>query len=288
MTGVQTCALPISMVVAGLIFLLAGFAFKLSVVPFHFWCPDVFEGATAEVNAFLSIASKAAALALLVRVALGLGMVPSLTGESKVAATLPAQAVVSTSTGSGLYSVADDPVTAEKPDAAKSAGDGAAAAAAPSAATSSPRSSAESLKILAPVRGFTAKLIAFIAIVTCTFGNLAAYGQTNIKRLFAYSTIAHAGYMMMAVPAILAAAGVGEEGRAVAAQGAAGDDNLRAIGSVQCAAGSADGGGARTGRVAASAATGGHGQGQQQGEQRHAQAGPDQPLPDVIQHHEPL
>src|SRR5436305_4358995 len=48
-----------------------GLAFKLSAVPFHFWCPDVFEGATAEVNAFLSIASKAAALALLVRVALG-------------------------------------------------------------------------------------------------------------------------------------------------------------------------------------------------------------------------
>ena len=37
----------------------------------HFWCPDVFEGATAEVNAFLSVASKAAALALLVRVAVG-------------------------------------------------------------------------------------------------------------------------------------------------------------------------------------------------------------------------
>ena len=40
-----------------------------------------------------------------------------------------------------------------------------------------------------------------IAAVTCTFGNLAAYGQTNIKRLLAYSTIAHAGYMMMAVAA---------------------------------------------------------------------------------------
>ncbi len=48
-----------------------GLAFKLSAVPFHFWCPDVFEGATAEVNAFLSVASKAAALALLVRVAIG-------------------------------------------------------------------------------------------------------------------------------------------------------------------------------------------------------------------------
>jgi NADH-quinone oxidoreductase subunit N len=53
------------------------------------------------------------------------------------------------------------------------------------------------------VRGFAAKLIALLAVLTCTFGNLAAYGQTNIKRLFAYSTIAHAGYMMMAVPAFL-------------------------------------------------------------------------------------
>ena len=34
-------------------------------------------------------------------------------------------------------------------------------------------------------------------MITCTFGNLAAYGQTNIKRMLAYSTIAHAGYMMM-------------------------------------------------------------------------------------------
>ena len=38
-----------------------GLAFKLSAVPFHFWCPDVFEGASAEVDAFLSVASKAAA-----------------------------------------------------------------------------------------------------------------------------------------------------------------------------------------------------------------------------------
>jgi NADH-quinone oxidoreductase subunit N len=61
---------------------------------------------------------------------------------------------------------------------------------------------------LEPVRDFLAKLVAFLAIITCTFGNLAAYGQTNIKRLMAYSTIAHAGYLMMAVPALLAAAGV--------------------------------------------------------------------------------
>ncbi len=55
---------------------MAGLAFKLSAVPYHFWCPDVFEGATAEVNAFLSVASKAAALGLLVRVAFGFGMSP--------------------------------------------------------------------------------------------------------------------------------------------------------------------------------------------------------------------
>ena len=46
-----------------------------------------------------------------------------------------------------------------------------------------------------------------IAAVTCTFGNLAAYGQTNIKRLLAYSTIAHAGYMIMAVAAAVQLAG---------------------------------------------------------------------------------
>ena len=48
---------------------------------------------------------------------------------------------------------------------------------------------------------------ALLAAVTCTFGNLAAYGQTNMKRLLAYSTIAHAGYMMMPVAAAVALAG---------------------------------------------------------------------------------
>ena len=60
---------------------------------------------------------------------------------------------------------------------------------------------------LSPVRSFIACLIALIAAVTCTFGNLAAYGQTNIKRLLAYSTIAHAGYMMMPVAAAVVLAG---------------------------------------------------------------------------------
>ena len=54
-----------------------GLAFKLSAVPFHFWCPDVFEGATAEVGAFLSVASKAAAMALAIRVVIGLGVLPA-------------------------------------------------------------------------------------------------------------------------------------------------------------------------------------------------------------------
>jgi NADH-quinone oxidoreductase subunit N len=45
--------------------------------------------------------------------------------------------------------------------------------------------------------------LGFIACLTTTFGNLAAYAQTNLKRLLAYSTIAHAGYMVMAVAAFL-------------------------------------------------------------------------------------
>ena len=57
------------------------------------------------------------------------------------------------------------------------------------------------------VRSTMSNLVALLAIITCTFGNLAAYGQTNIKRLLAYSTIAHAGYMMMAIPPVLALLG---------------------------------------------------------------------------------
>jgi NADH-quinone oxidoreductase subunit N len=70
--------------VLGGLMVMVGLAFKLSAVPFHFWCPDVFEGASAEVNAFLSVASKAAALALLIRVALGFGHLPA--GEAPTAA----------------------------------------------------------------------------------------------------------------------------------------------------------------------------------------------------------
>jgi NADH-quinone oxidoreductase subunit N len=114
----------------GGLFVLIGVAFKLAAVPFHFWCPDVFEGAAAEVAAFLSVASKGAALALLGRVAL---------------------AVAGRPWSDSWYDVA---------------------------------------QYLVPA-------LAVFAAVTATFGNLAAYAQTNLKRLLAYSTIAHAGYMMM-------------------------------------------------------------------------------------------
>ncbi|HJS06266.1 MAG TPA: NADH-quinone oxidoreductase subunit N [Pirellulales bacterium] len=153
-----------------------GLAFKLSAFPFHFWCPDVFEGAAAEINAFLSVASKAAALALLVRVVVGFGYVPP---ESTQAS---ASTVAATASQDGYFSVADE---------------GAAGAAA---------SRDAQMKALNPARNFMLMLVAVIAAVTCTFGNLAAYGQTNIKRLMAYSTIAHAGYMMMPVAAALALA----------------------------------------------------------------------------------
>ena len=53
----------------GLVFLLAGFAFKISAVPFHMWTPDVYEGAPTPVTAFFAAAPKVAAMALLMRVA---------------------------------------------------------------------------------------------------------------------------------------------------------------------------------------------------------------------------
>jgi NADH-quinone oxidoreductase subunit N len=159
---------------------MVGLAFKLSAVPFHFWCPDVFEGASAEVDAFLSVASKAAAMALLVRVVLGV----STAGDGDVATPI-AHRTVPAHTVSFLQQ------------------DGAAANDAEAAADATP----ESLQPLSPVRTFIVRLLAVIAAITCTFGNLTAYGQTNIKRLLAYSTIAHAGYMMMAVAAAVQLAG---------------------------------------------------------------------------------
>ena len=58
-------------VVVGLVFLLAGLAFKISAVPFHMWTPDVYEGAPTPITAFFAVAPKIAAIALLVRTMVG-------------------------------------------------------------------------------------------------------------------------------------------------------------------------------------------------------------------------
>jgi len=194
-SGPTPPAQEITVLALGGLLISVGLAFKLSAVPFHFWCPDVFEGATAEVDAFLSIASKAAALALLVRVALGVGTLPP-AGYAPGVRTAAIAAQPKADAQAAMFSVADElPKAAPEGDAAAQ------------------------MKALTPVRSFTAKLIAFFAIITCTFGNLAAYGQNNLKRLLAYSTIAHAGYMLMPVSAAVAMAGIDNAGaqRAIAA-----------------------------------------------------------------------
>lgn len=117
----------------GLFGLLVGIGFKISAVPFHFWCPDVFEGAPIEVTTWLSVASKAAGLGLLLRIVYALGGTPTLAVS------------------------------------------------------------------LAPL----AMGIGVIASITCTVGNLAALRQDSVKRMLAYSSIAHAGYMMMAAAIFL-------------------------------------------------------------------------------------
>jgi NADH-quinone oxidoreductase subunit N len=180
----------------GGIMIMVGLAFKLSAVPFHFWCPDVFEGASAEVNAFLSVASKAAALALLVRVAIGFGVLT----EDKTSAVADYSA-----RGTVMLNIAEDAQLPQAPlDAPQARTEDADATAVP---VPSKALVADQNASLAPVRNFMVQLLVFISILTCTFGNLAAYGQTNIKRLLAYSTIAHAGYMIMPIAAAIALAG---------------------------------------------------------------------------------
>jgi NADH-quinone oxidoreductase subunit N len=60
-------ALPSPAVMAALLLVLVGFGFKVSAVPFHFWTPDVYEGAPTPITAFISVASKAAGFAVLIR-----------------------------------------------------------------------------------------------------------------------------------------------------------------------------------------------------------------------------
>ncbi len=181
------------LVLSGLM-VLVGLAFKLSAVPFHFWCPDVFEGASAEVAGFLSVASKAAALALLVRLAVGFTAPPDNEpvpfGAAQSQASSVAVNTFSLQPNEHLHAIAYDRTVAVSDVISDRAG-----AANPG--------QAEVIRV-AEMQTFLSWIIGVLAAVTCTFGNLAAYGQTNIKRLLAYSTIAHAGYMMMPIAAGLA------------------------------------------------------------------------------------
>jgi NADH-quinone oxidoreductase subunit N len=110
------------LVLASMMFVIVGFGFKISAVPFHFWAPDTYEGSPIPVTAFLSVASKAAGFAGLLQVCF----------------------------------VAFEPLA----------------------------------DVWAPVLGI-------IAVLTMTLGNLTALQQRNIVRLLAYSSVAHAGYMIV-------------------------------------------------------------------------------------------
>ncbi len=116
----------ITMVSIAAALMFVGFAFKVSVVPFQIWAPDVYQGAPAPVSAFMSAAPKAAAFAMFVRV----------------------------------YMTAFEPITNR-----------------------------------------WEPFVWACALLTMIVGNFAALVQTNIKRLLAYSSIAHAGYILVAVAA---------------------------------------------------------------------------------------
>jgi NADH-quinone oxidoreductase subunit N len=109
------------------ILVLVGFGFKVSAVPFHFWAPDVYEGAPTPITAFISTASKAAGFAVLVRIML---------------AVFPA------------------------------------------------------------IAGYWSSIVTAMAVASMTIGNLIALAQKNIKRLLAYSSIAHAGYALIGLVAL--------------------------------------------------------------------------------------
>ncbi|MBC7870402.1 MAG: NADH-quinone oxidoreductase subunit N [Chitinophagaceae bacterium] len=121
--------------VVTMVLIFVGFGFKISAAPFHFWTPDVYEGAPTPVAAFVSVASKAASFALLVRF---------------FVAVFPHTLVV----------------------------DG------------------------QQIQNFFLQLVAALAVISMTLGNVVALSQRNIKRLLAYSSIAQAGYTLVGVAAI--------------------------------------------------------------------------------------
>ena len=121
----------------GVVLMVVGFGFKISSVPFQMWVPDIYEGAPTPVVAFLSVASKAAAFAVLIRVFF-----------------------------TGFFDVGLD----------------------------------------------WGVLMAILAAASMIIGNLVAMGQSNIRRLFGYSTIAHAGYILIGVAAGVEGAADGSPG----------------------------------------------------------------------------
>ncbi len=112
------------------VLVLVGFGFKVAIVPFHFWAPDVYEGAPTPVTTFLAVASKSAGFAVLLRFVHGVYL-----GE------------------------AVNPAWVER-------------------------------------LGY---VLAVLSAVTMTYGNVTAVLQRNVKRLLAYSSVAHAGYLLMGV-----------------------------------------------------------------------------------------
>jgi NADH-quinone oxidoreductase subunit N len=132
----SSSAVPVAVAI---VLVIAGFAYKISAVPFHFWTPDVYEGAPTPVTTFLAVASKAAGFGALLRF---LGAMFMTEGVHEVIA-----------------------------EYGKSIG----------------------------------ALLALIAAVTMTIGNLSALKQTSLKRMLAYSSIAHAGYVLIGAAAMTAA-----------------------------------------------------------------------------------
>lgn len=130
--GVNLLALIIANVL-----LIVGFGYKISAVPFHFWAPDVYEGAPITITAFLSVASKAAGFAMMMRYFF-------VTYFNAAARTID-----------GHFATL-------------------------------------------PGLDWT-YIIAIMSVLTMTLGNLVAIWQNNLKRLLAYSSIAHAGYMLLGI-----------------------------------------------------------------------------------------
>jgi len=127
----------VALLIAGVL-TLAGFGYKISAAPFHFWTPDVYEGAPVTITAFLSVASKAAGFAMMIRF-------------FKVTFLDP----TATNLAEGYW---------------------------------------------ASFQGFDWNvMLAVISVLTMTLGNLVAIWQSNLKRLLAYSSIAHAGYILMGI-----------------------------------------------------------------------------------------